>query len=450
MTIVTRNPRRRSRLRLLSPTAIHLGGATPTGTDCGTRKEQETGRCAQPQGRGSILLPVTFCRCPALTGNRRWTFDHAGTLGKLDWMDMEVIKAWNRITRAVLSAVTVAAILAVAGCQTPTPGLPFPIGRVGAGRPGHVFVINLENKSYDTTWGPDSDAPYLSETLRAQGVLLSKYYAIAHHSNPNYIAQISGQAANPATKNDCGTYIPLTPTGTTNLGQVEGTGCIYPASVPTVAGQLTAAGKTWKGYMEDMGTPCRHPEPGAEDQDQDASPGDQYATRHNPFVYFAAITSSPECRTNVVDFTELSRDLQSAATTPNLSYISPNLCNDGHDSPCVDGREGGLVSADVWLKKHIPAILDSPAFKQDGMLVITFDESEGNQTGPKGVPGGTAGGHIGALVLSPFVRGGTTLDKTYTHYSLLATIEDAFSLPRLGYAGAPGVDSFGPDVFNNH
>jgi hypothetical protein len=202
--------------------------------------------------------------------------------------------------------------------------------------------------------------------------------------------------------------------------------------------------------MEDMGTPCRHPERGAEDDDQDASPGDQYATRHNPFVYFAAITSSPECRTNVVDFTELSRDLQSTATTPNVSYISPNLCNDGHDSPCVDGREGGLVSADVWLKKHVPAILDSPAFRQDGMLVITFDESEGNQTGPKDVPGGTAGGRIGALVLAPFVKGGTTSEKIYTHYSLLATIEDTFALPRLGYAGAPGVNSFGPDVFNNH
>jgi hypothetical protein len=202
--------------------------------------------------------------------------------------------------------------------------------------------------------------------------------------------------------------------------------------------------------MVDMGTPCRHPEPGAEDNDQDASPGDQYATRHNTFVYFGAITSSPQCRQNVVDFTELAKDLQSAATTPNLSYISPNLCNDGHDSPCADGREGGLVSADVWLKKHIPTIRDSPAFKQDGFLIITFDEAEGNRAGPKGVPGGTAGGRVGALVLSPFVRAGTTSDKTYSHYSLLATIEDIFSLPRLGYAGAPGVNSFGPDVFNAH
>lgn len=370
-----------------------------------------------------------------------------GSKRKLDWMSREVSKALGcGMRRAGLLALAAVA-LTVAACQGPSPA-PAP-GPSGSDRPGHVFVINLENKGYDTVWSPDSDAPYLADTLRSQGVLLSRYYAIAHHSNPNNLAQISGQASNPATRNDCGTYVPFTPTGTVSPGQVTGTGCVYPASVPTVAGQLGAAGKTWKGYMEDMGTPCRHPQPGAEDSDQDASPGDQYATRHNPFVYFEAITSSPGCQTSVVDFTELAKDLQSAATTPNLSYISPNLCNDGHDSPCVDGREGGLVSANVWLKKHVPAILDSPAYKQDGMLVITFDEAEGNREGPKGVvPGGAAGGRVGALVLSPFVRAGTTSDRTYNHYSLLASIEDILSLPRLGYAGAQGLNSFGPDVFN--
>ncbi len=133
----------------------------------------------------------------------------------------------------------------------------------------------------------------------------------------------------------------------------------------------------------------------------------------------------------------------------NLSYITPNLCNDGRDSPCADDGTGGLASADAWLRQHIPAILDSPAYKKDGMLVITFDESEGNTTGPAGLlPGGTAGGRTGTLVLSPFARGGATSDKPYNHLSLLASIEDIFALPRLGYAGAPGLNSFGPDVFN--
>jgi hypothetical protein len=142
-----------------------------------------------------------------------------------------------------------------------------------------------------------------------------------------------------------------------------------------------------------------------------------------------------------VNFDQLAGDLASVQTTPNLSYITPNLCNDGHDSPCADGRPGGLVSADAWLKQQVPMIMDSPAFKQDGMLVITFDEAEGNAAGPaSGIPGGTAGGRIGALVLSPQVRGGTSSDRLYNHFSLLASIEDIFSLPYLGYAGAPGAE----------
>jgi hypothetical protein len=200
--------------------------------------------------------------------------------------------------------------------------------------------------------------------------------------------------------------------------------------------------------MEDMKTPCLHPELGAKDDHKSAKKGQQYATRHNPFVYFEAITSSPDCRNNVVDFNNLAGDLKSAATTPNLAYITPNLCHDGHDSPCVDGSPGGLQSADGWLRQQVPAILDSPAFRQDGVLVITFDEAEGKAAGPSGVPGGTAGGRVGALVISPFAKGGSTSDTSYNHYSLLAAIEDIFSLPRLGYAGAPGLNSFGADVFN--
>jgi hypothetical protein len=336
----------------------------------------------------------------------------------------------------------------------PAPGTPAPgaIGSPDAGqaswKPGHVFVINLENKGYDAVWGAGSAAHYLSRALRGQGVLLSQYYGVAHNSNPDYLAQISGQASNEMTRKDCTTYARFKQTGTAAPGQVQGTGCLYPASVPTVAGQLSSAGKSWKGYMEDMGAPCRHPKPGGKDDHQDASVGDQYATRHNPFVYFEAITSSSDCQSRVVDFTHLAGDLKSLATTPNLSYITPNLCNDGHDSPCVDGRPGGLESADAWLQQHVPAILDSAAFKQDGMLVITFDEAEGKTSGPSGIPGGTAGGRVGALVLSPATKGGTTSSRMYNHYSLLASIEDAFSLPRLGYAGAPGLDSFGPDVYN--
>jgi hypothetical protein len=311
-----------------------------------------------------------------------------------------------------------------------------------------VFVINLENHGYDRVFGAGSAAPYLSGTLRSQGVLLTNYYGIAHDSLPNYIAQISGQPPNESTVHDCHAFSPFTSSGSDNLGRLLGNGCVYPAKVPTLAGQLTGAGKSWKGYMEDMQSPCQHPAVGAEDDHRKATPGDQYATRHNPFVYFRSITGSPDCARNVVNYSALARDLASADTTPNLSYITPNLCHDGHDKPCVDGSSGGIDAADHWLKTAVPAILDSPAFRQDGMLIITFDEADGGRTGPSAVvTGGAEGGKVGALVLSPFTPAGSTSDRPYNHYSLLGSIEDFFSLPRLAGAGEPGVATFGSDVY---
>jgi phospholipase C len=325
----------------------------------------------------------------------------------------------------------------------------------------HVFVINLENKGYDTTWGAGSAAPYLSKTLRSKGVLLSQYFGVAHNSLPNYIAEISGQGPNAQTQADCQTYSPFIGTGVVNPGQAVGNGCVYPSTVPTVAGQLTESGRTWKGYMEDMGSACRHPALGAVDDTQKARAGDQYAARHNPFVYFAGITSSSACAVNDIDLSKLKSDLASVSTTPNLSMITPNLCHDGHDSPCVDGQPGGLASADKWLRQWVPIITSSAAFNKDGILVIAFDESDSPQSdstaccgegpGPNSPLAGIAGpggGRVGALVLSPFVRGGTWSTTPYNHYSLLASIEDTFALPYLGYAATPGLNRFGLDVYN--
>ncbi len=74
--------------------------------------------------------------------------------------------------------------------------------------------------------------------------------------------------------------------------------------------------------------------------------GDQYATRHNPFMYFHSIIDDvSRCKTHVVDYTKLAKNLKKEKTTPAYSFITPNLCHDGHDSPCVDGEPGGLVSA---------------------------------------------------------------------------------------------------------
>jgi phosphatidylinositol-3-phosphatase len=328
---------------------------------------------------------------------------------------------------------------------------------------GHVFVINLENQNFTSTWGAGSPARYLNTTLLAQGKLLTQYYGIGHVSLDNYIAEISGQSPNPKTQSDCVSYTDFVAKGagapTGAYGQALGEGCQYPKSIQTIADQLSAAGKTWHGYMEDMGTPCRHPALGATDITIAPKPGDMYATRHNPFVYFHSIVDSPACVQNVVDFSHLATDLKSVATTPNLSFITPNVCHDGHDSPCVDGQPGGLVSADRWLSTEVPAILASPAYKADGMLIITFDEASISDpsacchtpvspNADKPGLGGPGGGRIGALVISAQVKPGTTDATPYNHYALLCSMEDMFGLTHLGFAGAPGLACFGKDVYD--
>jgi hypothetical protein len=327
----------------------------------------------------------------------------------------------------------------------------------------NVFVIVLENENYATTFGKDSPAPYLAKTLVAKGQLLTHYFGIAHFSLPNYIAMVSGQGPNPQTQTDCQFYNDFAPDVIGADEQAMGTGCVFPADVKTVADQLTAKGLTWGGYAEDMAnTPteaqtCRHPEIGMRDGTQSARATDQYAARHNPFVYFHSIIDSPDCAKNDVDLSRLPTTL-AAGDTPNYVFITPDLCSDGHDQSCADPKQkGGYAGVEEFLKKWVPQIMASSAYRNGGLLAIIFDESGSgaqsccvddapNSTNPGLTSQGPGGGQTGAVLLSPFIRAGTKNDKPYNHYSLLRSVEDIFGLKPLGYAARS--TGFGDDVYN--
>ena len=312
----------------------------------------------------------------------------------------------------------------------------------------HVFIIVLENKGFDTTFGPSSPAVYLSRALTAQGQLLRQYYGIGHKSLPNYIAMVSGQAPNLETQSDCFVYTNVSPgTQTTFFGQTLGQGCVYPAATKTIADQFAERGLKWKAYVQDIVTPCRRPILNSPDATVNARLGDQYAARHNPFVYYNDIAHD-------VDLGQLTSDLANAATTPNYAFIVPNLCDDGHDAPCIDGRPGGLLSADLFLREWVPRILASPAWAENSLLIITFDEADGGDASAccNEMPGlnvvTAGGGRTGALLISRFIQPGTVNDTPYNHYSLLRSIEDIFALPHLGFAAQPGLKPFAADVYN--
>jgi hypothetical protein len=178
-------------------------------------------------------------------------------------------------------------------------------------------------------------------------------------------------------------------------------------------------------------------------------------------VYFHSIIDSPTCAQNDVPLTQLDSDLSAASSTPSYAFITPNLCHDGHDAPCVNGEPGGLASADEFLKTWVPKITGSPAWGEGSLLVITFDEAENgdataccgevpgyNTPNPGGPTPGPGGGRTGAVLISQYVKPGTTNATPYNHYSLLKSTEDVFGLPYLGYAGRPGLVAFGSDVYN--
>ena len=204
-------------------------------------------------------------------------------------------------------------------------------------------------------------------------------------------------------------------------------------------------------------------------------------------MYFHSIVDSSDCQSNVVNLDKnLQNDLASVSTTANFNFITPSLCDDGHDAPCVDGRPGGLVSADAFLQKWIPIITASPAYKADGLIIINFDETSygsvvpsasgvaityngnvccGQQPGPNlaafpqtsTIKVGSAaytltysnygGDNTGAVLLSPFIKGGTVTATGYNHYSMLRSIEDIFGLSHLGFAQESSVVPFGADIY---
>ncbi len=283
----------------------------------------------------------------------------------------------------------------------------------------HVFVIVLADQGYATSLSPASKDKYLSKTLAAKGEIVPNYYGVAQGELANEIAMISGQGPTVQTAADCPSFTTVAPGKRGSDGQVLGDGCVYPKATPTLATQLTAAHHTWKAYVEGLGVTaaaardgrrtherrgkasakltrrarahaqslaanCRYPKLGAADQEQAVSAGNDYVTWRNPFVYFQSITSSKDCQSEDVGIPQLATDLKSESTTPSVAFITPGPCDDGSDTPCRRGAPAGTSQSDKFLESVVPEILGSPAYKDDGMLIITFDQAP--QAGPNADP----------------------------------------------------------------
>lgn len=292
-----------------------------------------------------------------------------------------------------------------------------PACRAPSGIPlfNHVFVIVMENTSWEALQ-QSNVTPYL-QGLASTAAFAEDFHGIAHPSLPNYLAMTSGDDGGVA----CGCR-PVGDTCSPANCNLDAADCGCAQTRPNLADLLEAAGRNWKGYGEDMGSPCNLNDSGL------------YAARHMPFLYYDSVQSNPaRCQAHVVDYGAFAGDL--AGNTPDFVYVAPNLMDDMHD-PFPPGPSN-LAHGDSWLAAHVPQILASPAYRQNGALFIVWDEDDSTDgSGDKPIP---------FFLLSPLAKqNGYASAIRADHYSLLATWEDGLGVPRLGRSAtaAPLTDFF--------
>jgi phosphatidylinositol-3-phosphatase len=263
-----------------------------------------------------------------------------------------------------------------------------------------VFLIVMENHDWSQIVGSKS-APYINGTLLRVGAHTTRYYNPAgmHPSLPNYLWLEAGS----------------------NLGVLDDG---PPSQHTQTTGDhlvrlLDRAGVSWRAYQQGIdGRTCPL---------TDAYP---YATRHNPMIYFSDVTgngnpNSAYCIRHERPLMQLAADL-ARSSVARYNFITPDLCHDMHDD-CAPANNS-VYQGDSFLAQQVPRILRSKAYRQGGVIFITWDEGEGND------------GPIGMIVLSSLARRGYGGSVRYTHGSTLRTVEEIFHVRPLLRDAAKATD----------
>ena len=241
----------------------------------------------------------------------------------------------------------------------------------------HIYLIVMENHEFDTIVG-DQRATFTNTLIGRYG-LATNYSAVAHPSEPNYLALFGGSTFG---VHDDGVY------------DLAGT---------NLADQLVAHGRTWHVYAQDVPDGCSRASFADGPVDLIGAPG-AYARKHEPAISFRDISGDPKACANITALASF--DPRAA----DFELIVPNQTNDMHD--------GTIEQGDAFLASMVPRITASPDFA-DGLLLITWDE------GSSAIGGG---GRVATIVVSSRTAPGFRSGTAHTHYSLLATIQGAWGL----------------------
>jgi acid phosphatase len=250
--------------------------------------------------------------------------------------------------------------------------LPFAVSGVS-----RVVVVVLENGDPESA----SNQPFM-KYLAQTGMVLSSYYAVAHPSQPNYVALISGSTAGAMTD---GTV--RLPASRKHLGNILPSGVwrVYAENYPALAGRCNLV--------------------------KQGSGADRlYVRRHVPFLSFADVQDS-KCtgivRLNVGtdDVGALKADIENQRLPP-FSLIVPNLQHDGHEP-------SNLTNASSWLMVNLKPLLQDRRFTDGLVLILTFDEDDSAKA--------SKGNRVFTVLWGDHVKVGKSTD-VYDHEDLLATV----------------------------
>jgi hypothetical protein len=317
-------------------------------------------------------------------------------------------RASNRAVVPAFGMAGVAFLFAAGGCSSAGSESPSSVGVVRQAATGfpqydHVFLIINENHNYNQIIG-NAAAPIINALANDYG-LATSYTGVSDPSEPNYVAMLGGS----------------------DFGINTDDPYFFPGHTVTAANlmsQLEGAGKTWKGYFQDMPYAgyrgycypgkCN----GIPDSDT------EYVAKHNGIVNFANMQNPAEFAKQA-PYTQLAADLASGSL-PSLSYVVADECNDMHGAPpwCVDSGKAGdvddtflVAQGDKFVGDTVNLITKSSTWAAgNNAIVVTFDE--GNVKNDK----------IVTVVATNHGPRGLRDNTSYNHYSLLASLQQTFGL----------------------
>jgi len=277
----------------------------------------------------------------------------------------------RRTTAGWITVILIAALAAGRNAAA-GPGTSGPAGASGLPQPDHVVIVVEENKSFSDIIG-NSHAPYIN-ALAHQGALFTRSFAVAHPSEPNYLALFSGSTHN-VTDDSC----PHTFKGTNLASELFGKGLtfgMYSQGLPEVGYTGCSAKAYWRKHN-----------PAVNWQGADLP---RFANM--PFLLFTIVPGKYD-------------------HLPTVSMVAPDQDHDMHD--------GSIKQGDTWLKTHIAPYVQW-ARTHNSLLIVTWDEDDGS--GDNRIP---------TLFVGPMVKPGTYRQRI-DHYSVLRTVTAMYGLDAPG------------------